>query len=596
MLLEAGANVNAVDSRSTSGKSSRNTALTIAAKHGFRKCVKLLLKKGADVNKSNSYGTALIIAAGRGHVKCVEVLLKKGGASVDLSGVGGYTALMRAAENGHFYIMDCLLKSGASVNKESFSNGTALMHAARNGHHACVEMLIQSGAAVEKTPYRKHSALTEAATHEKCLKVIVKTGTRHAKISGQYGCLALRRAASAGRAECIELLLDAKVNKDEAIKAAIKRNKRRQKALNTALLLVCDSPRVLSLLIGAGADVNYRDRTRGCSALKRAVHKGWTEHVQILTEEEAEVNIVDFNGKTPFYPAVRSFSTQIVQLLLKKGIYVNTWKKEKWFGGERRFGDDYPSRKMCMLLFAAGEMFGLTYSAYAELGKRNYALLERLQKRSNLELKDICRQAIRRHLLRVNRLENLFVRIPNLEIPVTLHEYLLYHVSLDDPNVIERTNAEEDEKKNDDGDDDTDDDNGVSIYNAGAHDLESSGLSDFDEDSFELSDSQSDDNGDSDDNNNNDASDDDDDDVDNSQSVGVDVYTADMAHDLDDDFYYFDIQFSRENFPLRNPVQDDESDASEYDYGDDDDDDNHDDYGDHQDYDDVAFDGDDDHY
>ena len=77
--LEAGANVNAVDSRSTSGKSSRNTALTIAAKHGFRKCVKLLLKKGADVNKSNSYGTALIIAAGRGHDKCVEVLLKKGG-------------------------------------------------------------------------------------------------------------------------------------------------------------------------------------------------------------------------------------------------------------------------------------------------------------------------------------------------------------------------------------------------------------------------------------------------------------------------------------------------------------------------------------
>ena len=53
---------------------------------------------------------------------------------MNLTGAGGYTALIKAAENGHLCVLDYLLKSGANVNEQSFSKCTALMHAAKNGH------------------------------------------------------------------------------------------------------------------------------------------------------------------------------------------------------------------------------------------------------------------------------------------------------------------------------------------------------------------------------------------------------------------------------------------------------------------------------
>ena len=59
-----------------------------------------------------------------------------------------------------------------------------------------------------------------------------------------------------------------------------------------------------------------------------------------------------------------------------------------------------------------------------------------------LELKHICREAIRKHLLKLDLHSNLFVRVPQLGLPSIVTEYLLFNQSLDD---------------DDDGDDDDDD-------------------------------------------------------------------------------------------------------------------------------------------
>ena len=61
-------------------------------------------------------------------------------------------------------------------------------------------------------------------------------------------------------------------------------------------------------------------------------------------------------------------------------------------------------------------------------------------------------------MLNVNSTVNLFVRIPALELPSTLIEYLLYSVSLDSPTVIE---------SGDHSDDDSDDHSDSDSYSSG---------------------------------------------------------------------------------------------------------------------------------
>ena len=605
--VHTGVDVNAVNPYSTSDGSVRNTALILAAKGGHHKCVELLLKNGADVNKANSRGTALIEVTEKGHERCVELLLKAG-ARVNLSGAGGYTALIRAAENGHFGVLDYLLKSAANVNESSFSNGTALMHAAKNGHHKCVELLIDSGAAVEKTPNSIDSALTEAATHEKCLELIIKTGTKHASITGPYGSRALLQAAKLGRDRCIEMLLDAKVNKDEVIRAGIKGNKETQRTLNKALLEVANSGRSVRLLINAGADVNYRDKSHGHTALILAAKNQWLDQIQVLLEEgacmsardfhgdtpvlaavrtgnvkciqlllsselfvEAYVNVNDYEGNAPLSVAVKNRAVECVQLLLEKGALVNSSQiKGKSLLKYHMTSRLESSKKLCMLLFAAGETIDFyQFECIRSASVRNYKYIRGLTK-SELSLKGICRQAIRKHLLNVNPRINLFVRIHTLELPWTLPGYLLYNVSLDSQTVMES-----DDHHGDDSDDHSDDYSGDSSDSDRAFYFRA-GLN-SDEESIDSSDTTE--------NTNNNGHDD----SNTAAAIGVSSHGENADDDNDD---LADEEYDYVGPDDENADDDlDDGEESNYDYGDDDEND----YGE-QDYDDVQFDGDDEYY
>ena len=47
-------------------------------------------------------------------------------------------------------------------------------------------------------------------------------------------------------------------------------------------------------------------------------------------------------------------------------------------------------------------------------------------------LSDLCRDLIRKHLLKLDPHENLFIRVPRLGLPAALSDYILFNVSLDD--------------------------------------------------------------------------------------------------------------------------------------------------------------------
>ena len=79
-----------------------------------------------------------------------------------------------------------------------------------------------------------------------------------------------------------------------------------------------------------------------------------------------------------------------------------------------------PNRDVVGLLLAAGEQ-------KMNLGK----IPKYLRPPTEMNLKNLCRNRIRRYLLDIDPHENLLLRVSRLEIPVTLHGFLLYNQTLE---------------------------------------------------------------------------------------------------------------------------------------------------------------------
>ncbi|XP_047738721.1 ankyrin repeat domain-containing protein 27-like [Hyalella azteca] len=85
------------------------TGLHAAAFFGCPKVIKLLLKRGANVNaRCNQGSTALHFASMKGHKNCVLLLLHNG-ADIGIANSRGYMPLHLAAENGHVSCVKSLL-------------------------------------------------------------------------------------------------------------------------------------------------------------------------------------------------------------------------------------------------------------------------------------------------------------------------------------------------------------------------------------------------------------------------------------------------------------------------------------------------------
>jgi len=206
--------------------------------------VKTFLKAGIDPNtKDNDGWTALMKAAENGHKEVVELLLKNG-ADVNAKDNDGWTALMKAAKNGHKEIVELLLKNGADVNAKDNDGGTALMGAAWWGHKEIVELLLKNGADVNA--------------------------------KDNDGFTMLMAAASGGLLEFAKEL------------------------------------------ISNGADVNAKDND-GWTALMVAAGKGHKEIVELLLKNGADVNAKDKNGWTALRWAAENGHKEIVQLLYQYG-------------------------------------------------------------------------------------------------------------------------------------------------------------------------------------------------------------------------------------------------------------------------------------
>ena len=141
-------NLDAVRLLLDAGDVDASLALHCASGNGHTDVMELLLARGADIDKADSYGeTALYQACRNGDEETFRFLLGHG-ASINKGNRGGSTPLICAVEQKRVAMTTLLLESGASVDQADNNGLTPLLAACRNGHPALLKRLVDHGAPV----------------------------------------------------------------------------------------------------------------------------------------------------------------------------------------------------------------------------------------------------------------------------------------------------------------------------------------------------------------------------------------------------------------------------------------------------------------
>ena len=199
---------------------------------------------------------------------------------------------------------------------------------------------------------------------------------------------------------------------------------------------------LMKVLIHAGADVNAKD-DHGCCALTYAAATSRDKSLEIFMEAADKIdptrNYLPPLSDIEFDVGLLKIST--LKMLLRTGIKVNV--PNVYFNNtliyyilECERSIHKVSKDICILLFAAGERVTVpivegrsrcrSHVVKAEVPE--YLFHRELQ----MCLKHLCREAIRNHLLDLDLHTHLLSRIPRLNLPSSVTNYLLYNQTLGD--------------------------------------------------------------------------------------------------------------------------------------------------------------------
>ena len=272
------------------------TPLMYACRQGHFEVVDLLLRKGASQKKISARGRTALFEAILGHhsrsgaktsgalsrhAKVVELLVLKMPGDLDINMTHSQdhdrTALMLAAQKGHFEMIEILLKhTSIGINMQDAYGATAILLAVREGHFDIVERLLKANANIEIVDF-------------------------------QVGRSALRCAAERDSAEIVALLL--KYNADPSVK---------DRERGTAILRAVNrgAARVLEEMMNHDVDIECVDED-GQSLLHGAARNGYEKIARMLLNEKVlSVNVRDKCGMTPLHDASRYGKAAVAAVLL----------------------------------------------------------------------------------------------------------------------------------------------------------------------------------------------------------------------------------------------------------------------------------------
>ena len=306
---------------------------------------------------------------------CVNLLVQAGADVNVIDNITCSTPLVMAAKGKYTNTIQLLLQAGTSVNTANSHHMSPIKVASEFGDKESVRLLIDTGADVNDS--LKISALQIAAgnRHDECIKMLLQAGAV-VNMQNAWGIMPLTNAAEMLHYKCMKVLIE------------------------------------------AGADVNGVDF-------------------------EGHMVLVDLSFAVGRRASSYTNAIQCTQLILKSGVKIN---KKDAFGQNAlewalielyRDKSKKVSEKVApMLFFVAGEKIHRKVEMFPDIGdsiflKRDELLHSLPLSGCDFSLKHLCRKAIRKHLLQVDKHTNLFTRVTQLELPGHLPEYLVYDMSLD---------------------------------------------------------------------------------------------------------------------------------------------------------------------
>ncbi|XP_033117547.1 ankyrin repeat and SAM domain-containing protein 6-like [Anneissia japonica] len=280
------------------------TALMQAASYGHDKVVALLLKNKADFKAKNKLGaSALTVAARHGHTAVVKRLLdcpaidiNDGTRGINESfyskGIGA-TPLMVASQFGHDAVMRALLDRGSNPKHKNETTGwNALMFAALNGHMTSAQILVDRGCDPNETNYIDKTAyeIAVCAGKREAAGYLDRKTTRRPKIVPTTSKPKIIEAAETGDLKLMEKILD-----DDPAQVDTVSPEGATSLMIAAMLGRID---IADMLLKRGADINKQDSKNGWTALMQATFYRHTTFVKFLLSGNADASLKALDGCT----------------------------------------------------------------------------------------------------------------------------------------------------------------------------------------------------------------------------------------------------------------------------------------------------------
>ncbi|XP_055967198.1 transient receptor potential cation channel subfamily A member 1 [Sorex fumeus] len=271
-----------------------NTPLHWAAGKNQVESVKFLLSKGANPNLRNSNMMAPLHLAVQGlHNEVVKVLTEHSGTNVNLEGENGNTSVLIACSKDNSEALQILLNNGAKPCKSNKWGCFPIHQAAFSGAKKCMEIILKYG---DEHGYPRQS---------------------HINFVNNGKSSPLHMAVQGGDLEMIKMCLDngAKLDMMETGKCTALHFAATQGATEIVKLMI-------SSYCGNIDIVNAVDGNQE-TLLHRASLFDHHELAEYLISMGADINAIDFEGRSPLLLATTSASWNVVNLLLSKGAQVD---------------------------------------------------------------------------------------------------------------------------------------------------------------------------------------------------------------------------------------------------------------------------------
>ncbi|XP_067648810.1 uncharacterized protein [Haliotis asinina] len=304
------------------GDEDGNTPAILCAVSGQMEILKLLVSHKADLTimTRRSKMNAFHIGSTKGHASVVEYLLTRKDITVDMrAGRFGQTALMMAAERGHYDVYHLLVSEGADLSLRGNYGNDCFMLASKGGNVSIVKHLLS---------WKKIDINREGGFYERSAVMI---------------------AAASGHYDVYHLLVS------EGADLSLRDNYR-----NDCLMLACEGGNVSlvkHLLSLKTFDINRKGGSKNRSAVMMAALNGHYDVYHLLVSEGADLSLTDDDNSDCLMLACEGGNVSIVKHLLSL----------KTFDINRKGGSKNRSAVMMAALNGHYDVYKLLVSEGADL-------------------------------------------------------------------------------------------------------------------------------------------------------------------------------------------------------------------------------------